>query len=215
MSKFYYSGSLEQVNYLSRHDSFLRSVYGKWQTMFAEGALMIILAIEIVTVRVFFSGLLKTYPNLLAYSFSAFFGIMALLFLISYLLVRENVQGGNLKFRCGAAAFACIITLLFPWMLQSLFGFITLIAGLVLLARKGKVAYSYWATAYKIFAWAVIIIGLGFIFRPSFLLPYMDYFEAALLFMAGIYLVKNSWSFRRTITLFEDEQEGFTDYKIE
>lgn len=223
MSKFFYSGSMEQVNYLSRLDVLLEALYGKWQAMLIEGILFITVAIGLLLLIFFPQGLrfntaLSAYVlnDPIAFIFLVLFWSMAIVFTVVYFIVRKKITTSILKFRLFLDLIAGLFLFFLPGFTLGLLGFLGVIIGMSMILNYRRMGQAYTNRILKnIIAWLVLASGLVLIFRQVIPISYLESIIALLLAGTGAYLIKASLRFGRSITLYEDEQKGFTDYTIE
>lgn len=215
MSKFYYSGSLEQVNYLSRRDIFLKFIYGKWQTMFLEGMLFLIYGIGIVCFELLYNYTdfikINLPINIVIYGFSGIAIIMSLSFLITSFVIRKQKAQTFVKKRAVLDLIIGAFILFLPWSVYGIIGSVSIFYGLnQLIGRKDQNS-----SFRKFKALLFLASGIGLLFLSSVNLVFANLILALYSIALGIYIILISLSFRKSVTKFDDEQKGFTEYTIE
>lgn len=208
MSKFFYSGSLEQVNYLSQKDIFLRFLYGNWISMLIEGILFILYAGLIIVYEV-----LNYYDLIALPEYSIVYGIVGLClilattFFITYTWAKKNNIANILKQRSILDLIIAVVLFLFPFFLNGIVGFAMVIFGLYLFENKKKPR--------KLLGSLIMIFGALLVFNFNLPFNYVNWIYVVLLLGFGVFLVRLSLVFRRSVKNYTDEQQGFTDYTIE
>ncbi len=212
MSKFYYSGKIQQENYLTNKDNLLREVYGKYQLILTEAFLFLFFALFAILASVF------KLENYLAipYFYSKILGItlivLALVFELTYRFVLKKKSGRFLRPRIIAYVILGLILVFVPNSLDAfvyrLLTFFFITVGFISLMRKHK------SSMQMVVSFGMIVIGFFF-----FLFPHMNNYKDLVFFtligVLGIYLLYHGFDFRKRFKPYEDEQKGFTDYKIE
>lgn len=224
MSKFFYSGEIKQENVLSNRDVFLNLIYGKWFNILIAGLLFISYGIF---TALYFYFLKNIEPfNLINPDFikrlSGFILIiMGSLFFGNYLYnkyVKDTINK-VLKYRGIFDVVYGILILIFltPFSLMLwVFGVFLFSFGLSSLLNKKKKTFLI-----KLRDILAILIGISLFIPDIDLGNYIiiNYFSLQVftysLIILGCYLIYLSFNFRKSIKAFEDEEKGFTDYKIE
>lgn len=211
MSKFYYSGSLEQVNFLTGRDKFLQSLYGKWQPMMIEGIALILFGLATIGYQAFDLRTMFQLPQYtVSYAFAALVLFMALIFLITYFVVKKAGILTILKGRSIFDVLACLFLIVFPNSLYGALGSASIFLGLSLILNKQNRQFLM-----KFLGIILLVIGIGLLFTNSYSHLYVNYLLAALFIGIGGIVTYYAVKFRGSISRYEDEQKGFTDFTIE
>lgn len=214
MSKFYYTGSVRQENFLTRTDLILRSFFGTYQNMLFEASLFTIFGI---VAFIFYFLRLEFLVNIEGLYFKALGTIFLLLALI-YFITNWNLKKKHintfLTFRVFVYIALGVIFFIMPnSALNSLVQFIitfTLIIALLVFIRKPHKTFLQYCL---IVLFILGIVAMYFIPDEYSFIKILIFFIMITIF--GIYLFRNGLKFRRSMKSFLDEQKGFTDFKIE
>ena len=213
MSKFYYQGKVQQENFLTQSDIFLRSVYGKYQLMLFEAILLLLFAISSLVIYFLPKEYSIEIPHLYARIFGGCLVFLGIINLITYYFIIKKEYGGLMKVKAYLFLIIGLIILIFPITLESLLyrlmAFIFLSIGITTFMRRSK------TTLYqKMISLLLIALGIFFIFSPSF----NNSKDLIFFILTGIlacYLLYNGIKFRKSLKSYEDEERGFTDFTIE
>ncbi len=213
MSKFYYQGKIQQENYLSPNDIFLRSIFGKYQLMILEAILFLFFGIFSLVIYFYPNNPISSIPNIYTRVFGSILIGLGIINLITYYFIIKKEYGLLLKVISFLYLIIGTLIVIFPALLESflyrILASVLLSIGIITLMRRGEKSFNQ-----KIVSTLLIMVGLFFLFAPPYKgINNLGFFILMGLF--GLYLLYNSIKFRKVLKNYEDEQKGFTDYKIE
>lgn len=212
MSKFYYSGKIEQVNTLTSSDIFLSYIFGNWQLMILEGVMEILFSIATFVFYFFYRDFYTAIPNLYSIALSGLMLSFAAIDFIAYFIYKRK---GIKKF-LRTKGILEVLGALFSYLFKTGFlNFCFLIIAMLLFstgfimfkiqkAQGGSILFS----AFCMIS-GIVIIALNFI-QPV----YKELVFSSFIGLLGIIIVYFSIGFRRSMKKYIDEQLGFTDYEI-
>lgn len=212
MSKFYYQGAIQQENFLTPKDYFLRSAYGKYQLMLLEAISVLLFAIISLVIYFFDLGKLIPFSDPYARLLGGLLIVLAVINLVAYYTVLKKEYSFILKLKSYMFLFFGILLIIFP---RSLQGFIysTMATTFVLFGLHGLFSRKA-GLSKKLISICLILIGVFFLFT-NYNNNYKDIVFFILLGLLGFYLLVLGLQFRKSLKNYEDEQKGFTDYSIE
>lgn len=212
MSKFYYQGKIQQENFLTEEDQRLRRVYGKYQLMILEGFSYLFFSVLALLFYFFhlenYIGISNIYPRALG----SVFIFLAVTFEITYRFILKKSKEYSLRTGIIFSFVVGLILIIFPGTLSgfwySLLAISSLIYGTFSLLKRNKSGFQI------IKSIIFIALGLFFTFFPV-QNNYRDIVFFILVGLFGVHVIVDGFRFRSHLRPFEDEQKGFTDYKIE